>query len=363
MRMTPKSVIRTAVFPVAGRGTRFLPATKASPKEMLPVVDKPLIQYAVEEALAAGATRLVFITGASKRAIEDHFDSDQELEQLLERQGKSDLLNQLRSVLPSYASCIYIRQPAPLGLGHAVLCAQPAVGAEPFFVHLADDLIKSDVACLAQMADVYAAKRASVLGVQVVPRSDTDKYGIVAVEADKSNTSRVRSIIEKPKPAVAPSNLAVVGRYVLAPAIFEHLERLGQGAGGEIQLTDGIAALMREEAVYAYRFNGKRYDCGSKLGYLQATVEYALGHPALGKDFRRYLKALDVNAAELRDDGSQAMQRSIAESAERVRASRRRAVRRSGNNGAGRPTNGSGAGAPASGRAGRRRGAAARSVT
>jgi len=328
MRMTPKSVIRTAVFPVAGRGTRFLPATKASPKEMLPVVDKPLIQYAVEEALAAGATRLVFVTGASKRAIEDHFDSDQELEQLLERQGKSDLLNQLRSVLPSYASCIYIRQPAPLGLGHAVLCAQPAVGAEPFFVHLADDLIKSDVACLGQMAAVYESKRASVLGVQVVPRSDTDKYGIVAVEADKSNTSRVRSIIEKPKPAVAPSNLAVVGRYVLAPAIFEHLERLGQGQGGEIQLTDGIAALMREEAVYAYRFKGKRYDCGSKLGYLQATVEYALGHPALGKEFRRYLKGLEVDAAEFREEAVQAIQRTVA--------------RRSGN-GVERGTNGSGA--------------------
>jgi UTP--glucose-1-phosphate uridylyltransferase len=342
MRMTPKSVIRTAVFPVAGRGTRFLPATKASPKEMLPVVDKPLIQYAVEEALAAGATRLVFITGASKRAIEDHFDSDQELEQLLERQGKSDLLNQLRSVLPSYASCIYIRQPAPLGLGHAVLCAQPAVGAEPFFVHLADDLIKSDVACLAQMADVYEAKRASVLGVQVVPRSDTDKYGIVAVEADRSNTSRVRSIIEKPKPAVAPSNLAVVGRYVLAPAIFEHLERLGQGAGGEIQLTDGIAALMREEAVYAYRFNGKRYDCGSKLGYLQATVEYALGHQALGKDFRRYLKGLDVDAAEFRDEGGQA---------------------RPGGNGAGRATNGSGRRTQTAARTTRRRGAPSRSAT
>ncbi len=294
MRTAPKSIIRTAVFPVAGRGTRFLPATKASPKEMLPVVDKPLIQYAVEEALAAGATRLVFITGASKRAIEDHFDSDQELEQLLERQGKSDVLNQIRSVLPSYASCIYIRQPAPLGLGHAVLCAQPAVGAEPFFVHLADDLIRSDVACLAQMADVYEAKRASVLGVQVVPRSDTDKYGIVAVEADKSATSRVRSIVEKPKPQVAPSNLAVVGRYVLAPSIFEHLESIGRGAGGEIQLTDGIAALMREEAVYAYRFAGTRYDCGSKLGYLQATVEYALGHPVLGKDFRRYLHALQL---------------------------------------------------------------------
>jgi UTP--glucose-1-phosphate uridylyltransferase len=296
MRTSSKSPIRTAVFPVAGRGTRFLPATKASPKEMLPVVDKPLIQYAVEEALAAGARRLVFVTGASKRAIEDHFDSDQELETMLQQQGKSDLLNQLRSVLPSYASCIYIRQPAPLGLGHAVLCAQPAVGAEPFFVHLADDLIQSEVACLAQMAHVYEAKRASVLGVQVVPRSDTDKYGIVAVEADRSHTSRVRSIVEKPKPSAAPSNLAVVGRYVLAPSIFEHLERIGRGAGGEIQLTDGIAALMHEEAVYAYRFTGKRYDCGSKLGYLQATVEYALGHPVLGRDFRKYLENLDVAA-------------------------------------------------------------------
>jgi UTP--glucose-1-phosphate uridylyltransferase len=302
--MSPKSVIRTAVFPVAGRGTRFLPATKASPKEMLPVVDKPLIQYAVEEALAAGARRLVFITGASKRAIEDHFDSDQELEHMLEAQGKSDLLNQLRSVLPSYASCIYIRQPAPLGLGHAVLCAQPAVGSEPFFVHLADDLIRSDVACLRQMADVFEAKKASVLGVQVIPRQDTDKYGIVEVEADGSPISRVRSIVEKPKPAVAPSNLAVVGRYVLAPSIFHHLERVGHGAGGEIQLTDGIAALMREEAVYAHRFAGKRYDCGSKLGYLQATVEYALGHPALGKDFRKYLRTLQLNGEDKRAAGN-----------------------------------------------------------
>ncbi|MGH8209615.1 MAG: UTP--glucose-1-phosphate uridylyltransferase GalU [Steroidobacteraceae bacterium] len=302
MRTIPKSVIRTAVFPVAGRGTRFLPATKASPKEMLPVVDKPLIQYAVEEALAAGARRLVFITGAAKRAIEDHFDSDQELEHMLEAQGKSDLLNQLRSVLPSYASCIYIRQPAPLGLGHAVLCAQPAVGAEPFFVHLADDLIRSDVACLQQMAEVYEAKRASVLGVQLVPHQDTEKYGIVAVEADKSPTSRVRSIIEKPKPSVAPSNLAVVGRYVLAPSIFEHLEKLGQGAGGEIQLTDGIAALMGEEAVYAHRFTGKRYDCGNKLGYLQATVEYALAHPALGREFRKYLQHLNLTTVASKDD-------------------------------------------------------------
>ncbi|HYM26676.1 MAG TPA: UTP--glucose-1-phosphate uridylyltransferase GalU, partial [Steroidobacteraceae bacterium] len=296
MRASPRSSIRTAVFPVAGRGTRFLPATKASPKEMLPVVDKPLIQYAVEEALAAGARRLVFITGASKRAIEDHFDSDPELELMLEQQGKSDLLNQVRSVLPSYASCIYIRQPAPLGLGHAVLCAQPAVGAEPFFVHLADDLIRSEVACLAQMAQVYEARRSSVLGVQIVPRQDTDKYGIVAVEAERSVTTRVRSIVEKPKPAVAPSTLAVVGRYILTPAIFAHLEKIGEGAGGEIQLTDGIAALMREEAVYAYRFTGKRYDCGNKLGYLQATVEYALGHPALGRSFRKYQQHLDLAA-------------------------------------------------------------------
>jgi UTP--glucose-1-phosphate uridylyltransferase len=284
-----RSAIRTAVFPVAGRGTRFLPATKASPKEMLPVVDKPLIQYAVEEALAAGARRLVFITGSSKRAIEDHFDSDQELEHMLESQGKSDLLNSIRSVLPSYATCIYIRQPAPLGLGHAVLCAQPAVGAEPFFVHLADDLIASGKPCLKQMAEVYDAKRSSVLGVEEVPRKDTDRYGIVALEAKGAATARIRSIVEKPKPSAAPSTLAVVGRYILTPAIFEHLESIGQGSGGEIQLTDGIAALMNEEAVYAHRFTGKRYDCGSKLGYLQATVEYALAHPSLGKDFRKYL--------------------------------------------------------------------------
>jgi UTP--glucose-1-phosphate uridylyltransferase len=288
--MRSPSAIRTAVFPVAGRGTRFLPATKASPKEMLPVVDKPLIQYAVEEALLAGARKLVFITGASKRAIEDHFDSDEELEHLLETQGKSDLLNQIRSVLPSYATCIYIRQAAPLGLGHAVLCAQPAVGSEPFFVHLADDLIRGDpTSCLEQMAEVYMAKRASVLGVEQVPHKDTEKYGIVEIEADKSSTGRVRSIVEKPKPDQAPSNLAVVGRYVLTASIFEHLARIGRGAGGEIQLTDGIAAMMGEEAVYAYRFSGKRYDCGSKLGYLQATVEYALGHPSLGADFRKYL--------------------------------------------------------------------------
>ena len=284
--------IRTAVFPVAGRGTRFLPATKASPKEMLPIVDKPLIQYAVEEAIAAGAERLVFITGSSKRAIEDHFDTDDELEKLLESQGKTELANQVRSVLPGNASCIYIRQPAPLGLGHAVLCARPAVGDEPFFVHLADDLIDAEVPCLKQMADVYRERGGSVLGVEEVPRADTDKYGIVQVEAGEGAVHRLRSIVEKPKPNVAPSTLAVVGRYVLTASIFDELAQIGQGAGGEIQLTDGIARLLQREPVYAYRFNGRRFDCGNKLGYLQATVEYALAHDAVGPEFRKYLRAV-----------------------------------------------------------------------
>lgn len=287
-----KAEIRTAVFPVAGRGTRFLPATKASPKEMLPVVDKPLIQYAVEEALAAGAQRLVFITGAAKRAIEDHFDSDPELEKLLESQGKSDLVRQMRGVLPAYATCIYIRQPAPLGLGHAVLCAEAAVGQEPFFVHLADDLIDADVPCLKQMAASYTFHRGSVLGVEEVPRRDTEKYGIVEVDTARAPVSRIRSIVEKPKPAVAPSTLAVVGRYVLTPGIFDQLRQVGRGAGGEIQLTDGIARLLTREAVYAHRFAGKRFDCGSKLGYLQATVEHALAHPELSHTFRSYLLQL-----------------------------------------------------------------------
>jgi UTP--glucose-1-phosphate uridylyltransferase len=291
-RSTDIKHIRTAVFPVAGRGTRFLPATKASPKEMLPVVDKPLIQYAVEEALAAGAERLVFITGASKRAIEDHFDTDSELEKLLDSQGKSDLADQLRGVLPSWATCIYIRQPAPLGLGHAVLCARPAVGFEPFFVHLADDLIDAATPCLKQMADVYQLKRASVLGVEEVEPTETDKYGIVDARGSKESIAEISAIVEKPKPDKAPSNLAVVGRYVLTPAIFEYLQNIGSGAGGEIQLTDGIAALMHEEPVYAYRFKGKRYDCGSKLGYLQATVEYGLKHGKLGPSFRSYLQGL-----------------------------------------------------------------------
>jgi UTP--glucose-1-phosphate uridylyltransferase len=291
-RATDLKHIRTAVFPVAGRGTRFLPATKASPKEMLPVVDKPLIQYAVEEALAAGATRLVFITGASKRAIEDHFDTDSELEKMLDAQGKSELADQLRSVLPASATCIYIRQPSPLGLGHAVLCARPAVGHEPFFVHLADDLIDADVPCLKQMAEVFNERQCSVLGVEEVSATETDKYGIVDTAGDKGKIARINAIVEKPKPALAPSNQAVVGRYVLMPAIFDELEKIGKGAGGEIQLTDGIARLLKLEDVYAYRFSGKRYDCGSKLGYLQATVEYGLKHAQLGGDFRAYLQGL-----------------------------------------------------------------------
>jgi len=284
--------IRFAVFPVAGRGTRFLPATKASPKEMLPIVDKPLIQYAVDEALAAGARNLVFITGSGKRAIEDHFDTDPELEAALAAQGKRDLADSLRNILPADATCIYIRQPAPLGLGHAVLCARPVVGNEPFFVHLADDLIDAAQPVLAQMRDRYQEIGGSLIGVQQVARSETGRYGIVAVEDTAAVVSRIRRIVEKPKPAEAPSELAVVGRYLLSPAIFDRLSAVGRGAGGEIQLTDGIAALLADEAVHAYRFTGKRYDCGSKLGYLEATVEYALRHPELGERFGKYLEDL-----------------------------------------------------------------------
>jgi UTP--glucose-1-phosphate uridylyltransferase len=278
------------VFPVAGRGTRFLPATKASPKEMLPIVDKPLIQYAVDEALAAGARLLVFITGSSKRAIEDHFDTDPELEAALEDQGKMELLDLLRGILPSDATCIYIRQPAPLGLGHAVLCAHAVVGTEPFFVHLADDLIDAEEPVLAQMRDRYLKSGGGVIGVQQVPRDQTGSYGIVATEDGAGEYSRIRRMVEKPKPADAPTDLAVVGRYLLPGSIFERLRNVGRGAGGEIQLTDGIAALLDDEPIYAYRFKGKRYDCGSKLGYLEATVEYGLRHPELGERFAQYLE-------------------------------------------------------------------------
>ncbi len=290
--MSHKSV-KTCVFPVAGRGTRFLPVTKASPKEMLPVVDKPLIQYAVDEALSAGAETLIFITGSSKRAIEDHFDSNPELEAVLQAQGKQDLLDTLRRILPSWATCVYIRQPAPLGLGHAVLCARPVVADAPFMVHLADDLIDAPVSCLKQMTDVFSTHRGSVLGVQMVPKQDTDKYGIVTLEREvAARVGKISHIVEKPKPDKAASTLAVVGRYLLSAGIFEELAKIGKGAGGEIQLTDGIARLMQRESIYAFEFTGKRYDCGSKLGYLQATVEYGLKHSDLGADFAAYLKGL-----------------------------------------------------------------------
>jgi UTP--glucose-1-phosphate uridylyltransferase len=264
---------------------------------MLPIVDKPLIQYAAEEALVAGADKLVFITGYAKRAIEDHFDTDHELEKELEAQGKEQLLEAVRGIVPSYASCIYIRQPAPLGLGHAVLCSRPAVGDEPFFVHLADDLIDADEPCLKQMARVFEAHQASVLGVQTVDRRETDKYGIVAVQPIEERVSRVERIVEKPRPEDAPSTLAVVGRYLLTPGIYRRLETTERGAGGEIQLTDGIAALMAEETVLAYSFSGKRYDCGSKLGYLEATVEFGLRHPELGPHFGEYLRRLVAGRA------------------------------------------------------------------
>jgi len=286
------STIRYAVFPVAGKGTRFLPATKASPKEMLPVVDKPLIQYAVEEAIQAGANNLVFITGRNKRAIEDHFDTDPELELLLASKDKEALLEMVRNTVPPHVNCIYVRQGEPLGLGHAVLCARPVVGDRPFFVHLADDLIDAEEACLGQMARVFDAHGGSVLGVEEVPADQTRQYGIIDAEPAQGGLRRLRGIVEKPRPEDAPSNLAVVGRYILTPRIFDLLEDTGAGAGGEIQLTDAIARLLREEPVYGYEFEGLRFDCGSKLGYLEATVHYGLKHPELGADFRAHLQSL-----------------------------------------------------------------------
>ncbi|ARP96271.1 UTP--glucose-1-phosphate uridylyltransferase GalU [Bordetella genomosp. 13] len=266
--------IRKAVFPVAGMGTRFLPATKAMPKEMLPVVDKPLIQYAVEEAVAAGITDLIFVTGRNKRAIEDHFDSAPELENDLENKNKQTLLAAVREVLPPHVNCLYIRQRAPLGLGHAVLTAAPAVGNEPFAVLLADDLIDAEQPVIGQLIESAVARSASVLGVQEVPREETNKYGIVASQKVDDRTERVTHMVEKPKPEEAPSNLAVVGRYVLEAEIFEYLRNTKSGAGNEIQLTDGIAALMRDRPVYAYRYEGTRYDCGNKAGMFEATVAY-----------------------------------------------------------------------------------------
>lgn len=288
-----KNKIKKAVFPVAGMGTRFLPATKANPKEMLPIVDKPLIQYAAEEAIAAGCDELIFVTSSSKRAIEDHFDKSYELETELEKRGKKALLKIVREVVPPGVSCVYVRQPEALGLGHAVLCAKPVVGDEPFAVILADDLIdgQGNKNCLQQMAAVFKYHRSSVLGVEEVPKTDTDKYGIVKAELFQERLSRVNAIVEKPNPKDAPSNLAVVGRYILTPRIFELLESTERGAGGEIQLTDAIARLLEEEQVLAYQFQGTRYDCGSKLGYLMATVEYALKHKELSEDFAKYLNS------------------------------------------------------------------------
>ena len=283
-------IIKKAVFPVAGLGTRFLPATKANPKEMLTIVDKPLIQYAAEEAVNAGIEELIFVTSSSKRAIEDHFDKNYELEAELEKKGKTELLKIVQEVVPANVTCVYVRQPEALGLGHAVLCAKPVVGDEPFVVILADDLINCHGNCvLGQMISVYNNKHASILGVEEVPEEETHKYGIVDPGETDGRVSAVRSIVEKPAPEEARSNLAVVGRYVLTPAIFRHLEQIPRGAGGEIQLTDAIEKLLCDESVLAYRFEGKRYDCGSKLGYLQATVEYALEHPELRDDFLEYL--------------------------------------------------------------------------
>ena len=282
--------LRKAVFPVAGFGSRFLPVTKASPKEMLPIVDKPLIQYAVEEAAAAGITDMIFVTGRNKRAIEDHFDKAYELETELERKGKNVLLDQVRSVLPEGVRCIYIRQPEPLGLGHAVLCARPVVGDEPFAVVLADDLMDGEPPATARMAQVFAKEGASLLGVEEVPRDQTQSYGIVTIDRMADDLARIHSIVEKPRPAEAPSNLAVIGRYVLTPRIFDLLAEVPPGAGGEIQLTDAISALLRHERVLAVRLPGRRFDCGSKLGYLQASIEYGLRHPDIGEDFARYLK-------------------------------------------------------------------------
>ena len=278
--------ITKAVFPVAGMGTRFLPATKASPKEMLPIVDKPLIQYAVEEAVEAGCTDIVFITGRNKRSIEDHFDKAYELETELERKNKNALLEIAQNILPDGVNLMYIRQTEALGLGHAVLCAAPAVGNEPFAVILADDLIDAPKGALAQMMDVYNATGSSVLGVETVDPSQTGSYGIVEI-APKDAYQRVTSIVEKPKPADAPSNLAVVGRYILTPAIFDLLRHTQAGAGGEIQLTDAIATLLQQETVLAHAFSGQRYDCGSKLGYLQATLAYGCKHPEVGAEFAK----------------------------------------------------------------------------
>ncbi|MFP5418365.1 MAG: UTP--glucose-1-phosphate uridylyltransferase GalU [Gammaproteobacteria bacterium] len=282
--------VKKAVFPVAGLGTRFLPATKASPKEMLPIVDKPLIQYAVEEAMDAGITDIIFISSRTKRTVEDHFDKAYELETELEARGKKRVLELVQSIRPAGVNFIYIRQAEALGLGHAVLCAKPVIGEEPFAVILADDLIDGQPPVMKQMVDQYDFYQCSVLGVQQVAPEETASYGIVDSTRLEERVSRVNAIVEKPKPEEAPSTLGVVGRYILTPRIFHHIEQLKPGAGGELQLTDAIAALLIEQQVLAYAFEGVRYDCGSKLGYLQATVEYALKHPEVQQGFEAYLK-------------------------------------------------------------------------
>ena len=284
--------ITKAVFPVAGLGTRFLPATKASAKEMLPVVDKPLIQYAVEEAVAAGMTEMIFVTGRGKRAIEDHFDRATELETELTERGKQDLLASVQEIVPKNVSCVYVRQPQALGLGHAVLCALPVVGNDPFAIVLADDLIDAETPVLAQMAALYGRVGRSIVAVQNVDRSETRRYGIVRTEGESRSPHRIGGIVEKPEPEKAPSTLGVVGRYILTPRIFHHLQHQTPGAGGEIQLTDAIAALLKEEDVFAYEFEGVRYDCGAKLDYLKANLAFAVKHPEIGAEFRAYLKSM-----------------------------------------------------------------------
>ncbi len=282
--------IRKAIFPVAGLGTRFLPATKANPKEMLPIVDKPLIQYVVEEAVAAGITDLIFVTGRTKRSIADHFDKAYELENELIKHNKVGMLELVQNILPDNVSCIHVRQAEPLGLGHAVLCGRAAVGDEPFAVLLADDLIDNgERGCLKQMVDVFEKHHGSVIAVENIAREDTNKYGIVSSDEVSSGVGKLNGIIEKPDPAEAPSTNAVVGRYILTSKIFSLLENIGVGADNEIQLTDAIAELLKQEQVYSLTFEGTRYDCGSKLGYLQATVKYALTHPELKDEFSTYL--------------------------------------------------------------------------
>ncbi|CAA9891099.1 UTP--glucose-1-phosphate uridylyltransferase [Candidatus Methylobacter favarea] len=288
--------ITKAVFPVAGLGTRFLPATKASPKEMLPIVDKPLIQYAVEEAVAAGIDTMIFITGRSKNAIIDHFDKAYELEKELEAKGKAEILKLIQDILPPHVSCIFIRQAEALGLGNAVYCARPVIGDEPFAIILADDLIQDGArGCMAQMVKLYEEKQSSILGVERIDPSETDKYGIVSTAEFSGSAGAIELIVEKPEPDAAPSNLAVVGRYILTPAIFDKIRKTERGAGGEIQLTDAIADLLADEQVLAYEFEGKRYDCGSKLGFLIATVEHGLMHKELKDDFLAYLKNLTMS--------------------------------------------------------------------